>query len=75
MIQIIELQYSYALLLNGQPVMSSACSHVCERVERLLLEAQKAEADRALKILIEDIGFCPSNADLVYSQLTSQLAN
>lgn len=69
MIEVVSTDLGHMLTLNDEPLVASPCGHVCERAARILNQARNSSHREAMRLLTQEIGFCDSVAEHVYSSL------
>jgi len=69
MIEVSSTDLGHVLTINDELLIASPCRHVCERAARILNQARSSTYREAMRLLTQEIGFCDSVAEHVYSSL------
>lgn len=75
MIEVSSTGLVHVLTVNDQLLIASPCEHVCERAARILNQARSSTHREAMRLLTQEIGFCDSVAEHVYSSLFHNMVN
>lgn len=61
-IDVNEADGTWALVVQGEVIMTANCVHVLERVARLMHQARQSPPRQAMRILTEEVGMCDDYA-------------